>query len=184
MLLERHRAQLLIVDMQERLAPHIHEGDQAVHNAGILLQAAERLEIPVTVSEQYVKGLGPTVAPLQPGIAAATIFEKVHFSCAADAQIRRHLRQLEQEQGRDQIVICGMEAHICVLQTALGLVHAGHRVAVVLDAVGSRNPRSRDIAMARMLKNDIETVTTEMVLFEWMAQAATDEFRALSKLIK
>lgn len=184
MLLERQRAQLLVVDMQERLTPHIHEGDSAVHNAGILLQAAARLEIPVTVSEQYVKGLGPTVPPLQPHMAGARIFEKVHFSCAADPEMRRHLRQIDQEQGRDQIVICGMEAHICVLQTALGLVHAGHRVAVVLDASGSRDPRNRDIAMTRMLQNEIETVTTEMVLFEWMGQAATDEFRALSKLIK
>lgn len=184
MLLERQRTQLLVVDMQERLAPHIDQGDSAVHNAGILLQAAARLGIPVTVTEQYVKGLGPTVAPLQPHMAEATVFEKIHFSCAADPDIRRHLRKIEQEQGRDQIVICGIEAHICVLQTALGLTHAGHRIAVVLDAVGSRKPQSRDIAMARMLQNDIETVTTEMVLFEWMEQAATDEFRALSKLIK
>ena len=184
MLLERQRAQLLVVDIQERLAPHIHEADAVVRNTGILLEAAATLGIPVTVSEQYVKGLGPTVAPLQSRIEGAAVFEKIHFSCAADPQIRRHLHRLDQEQGRDQIIICGIEAHICVLQTALGLVHGGHRVAVVQDAVGSRNPRNRDIAMARMIQNEIEAVTTEMVLFEWMEQAGTDEFRALSKLVK
>lgn len=184
MLLERQRSQLLVVDLQDRLTPHIQDHEQIVRNAAVLLTAAQKLDIPVTVSEQYVKGLGPTVEPLQPLIANAKVMEKVHFSCVSDPAIRRHVRHLEQAQGRDQIVICGAEAHICVLQTALGLAHAGHLVAVVMDATGSRRRESYEIAMARMLRHDIETVTTEMALFEWMGQAATDDFRTLSKLIK
>lgn len=184
MLLERQRSQLLVVDFQDRLTPHIEDHDKIVRNAAVLLTAAQKLDIPVTVSEQYVKGLGPTVEALKPLIGTAKVMEKVHFSCASDPAIRRHVRHLEQAQGRDQVVICGAEAHICVLQTALGLAHAGHLVAVVMDATGSRRRESYDLALARLLRNEIETVSTEMVLFEWMGQAATDEFRALSKLIK
>jgi len=82
------------------------------------------------------------------------------------------------------MVMCGIESHICVLQTALGLLQGGHLVFVVMDATGSRRPYSRDIATARLLRRDVETMTTEMVLFEWMEEAGTDTFRALSRLIK
>ncbi len=184
MLLERHRSQLLVIDIQDRLAPHIFNVDEVVDNTAVLIAAAKRLDIPVIVSEQYVKGLGPTVEPLQPFIEEARVFEKVHFSCAADPAIRRHIRHLDQASGRDQIIICGTEAHICVLQSALGFAQGGQHVAVVIDAIGSRRPESLAVARDRMLRNEIETVTTEMVLFEWLHQAATDEFRELSKLIK
>lgn len=184
MLLERQRSQLLVVDIQERLAHHVQNHERIVRNTEILLTAARQLQIPVTLSEQYPKGLGPTVEALQPSLEGARRFEKTHFSCAADPAIRRHVRHLEQAHGRDQVVICGIESHICVLQTALGLAHGGHLVAVVMDAVGSRREDNYQVAMDRLLRHEIETVTTEMVLFEWMEEAATDEFRSLSKLIK
>ena len=184
MLLDAERAQLLVIDIQDRLQPHINDGDNVVRNTGILLEAARTLGIPVTVSEQYRKGLGLTVTAIRDKVDEAEIFEKIHFSCAADEAIARHLRHLETSTGRDQIVICGTEAHICVLQSALGFHASGHRVAVVMDAVGSRRAQSRDLALARMLRHGLETVNTEMALFEWLKQAGTDDFRHLSKLIK
>lgn len=184
MLLERERGQLLVVDFQARLLPHIQDGETALLNAELLLVAAQRLGIPVTVSEQYPKGLGPTVDKLGPFIAGAKVMEKVHFSCAADPELRRRVRHLDQAEGRDQVVIVGVEAHVCVLQSALGFAQLGHPVAVVADATGSRRRENHDLALRRLRHNGIEVVSTEMVLFEWLGVAASDEFRELSKLIK
>ncbi|MDA5192582.1 hydrolase [Govanella unica] len=184
MLLEQSRSQLLVIDIQDRLAPHIANINEVVDNSAVLLAAAQRLDIPVTVTEQYVRGLGPTVEPLQPFIEGVKVFEKLHFSAVADPAIRRHLQQIDQSGGRNQIVICGIEAHVCVLQTALALARAGQNVAVVIDAVGSRRTESLDAARARLLQNGIEVVTTEMVLFEWLHVAGTDIFKDLSKLIQ
>ena len=184
MLLDAKRSQLLIVDIQDRLQPHIHDGDSVVQNTGILLEAARVLDIPVTVSEQYRKGLGLSISAIRDRLDESEILEKVHFSCAADDAIMRRLRHVEKSMGRDQVVICGTEAHICVLQSALGLMESGQRVAVVMDAVGSRHARARDLALARMLRHGLETVNTEMALFEWLHRAATDDFRRLSKLVK
>jgi len=173
-------SQLVIIDMQERLANAMPAEDMklVLKQTSILLQAANQLEVPVIHTEQYPKGLGPTCEDLLPLLNAPAI-SKTAFSCCDEPNFQCRLAG-----DRPQVILAGMEAHICVLQTALGLVHGGHRVAVVQDAVGSRNPRNRDVAMARMIQNEIEAVTTEMVLFEWMEQAGTDEFRALSKLVK
>ncbi|RMF11801.1 MAG: hydrolase [Alphaproteobacteria bacterium] len=184
MLLESKRSQLLVVDIQEKLFPHIDNAETVARNTQVLIAAARELGIPITVSEQYPQGLGPTVRPLTDLLEEARIFEKVEFSCAANPDIRRHVRHLETAEGRDQLVICGMESHICVLQSALGFLHAGHHVAVVMDAVGSRRAESRELALARLLRHEVETVTTEMALFEWMHRAGTDQFRTLSKLIR
>lgn len=184
MLLERDRAQLLVVDIQPRLLPHIYNADQVLLNTELLLVAARRLGVPTTVSEQYPKGLGPTVDKLGPFIEGAKVMEKIHFSCAADANLRRRVRHLDQTEGRDQLVIAGVEAHVCVLQSALGFAQLGQHVAVVADATGSRRPENHQAALERLRHNGIEAVSAEMVLFEWMGVAGTDEFRDLSKLIK
>src|SRR5690606_8973688 len=108
------------VDIQPKLLPHIHNADQMLLNTELLLVAARRLKIPVTVSEQYPKGLGPTVDKLSAFIEGAKVMEKIHFSCAADPELRRRVRHMDQAEGRDQLVIVGAEAHVCVLQSALG----------------------------------------------------------------
>lgn len=184
MLLESKRSQLLVVDIQEKLFPHIENAGAVASNAEILITAARELQIPITVTEQYPKGLGPTIGPLRDLLGDARTFEKMTFSSAADSAIRRHVRHLETSEGRDQLVICGIEAHVCVLQSALGFIEAGHHVAVVMDAVGSRRRESWDIALARLVRHEVETVTAEMALFEWMHEAGTGQFRALSQLIR
>ncbi len=184
MLLSARRSHLLVVDIQARLMPAIHEGERVVRNTGILLQAAARLGIPVTVTEQYPKGLGATVEAVTGHLPQDTVvLPKITFSAAGDPAIASRLAELRGE-GRDQVVICGAEAHVCVLQTALGIRANGEAVFVVGDAVSSRQPRDASAAHARLLHAGCDWVTTEMALFEWMERAGTDTFRALAALIK
>lgn len=180
MLLDAKRSSLLIVDVQENLAPVMADPRQVYRHCGILLRAAERLEIPVAVSEQYPKGLGPTVGELLALAPEGAQVEKMHFSCAAAPQVKARLESF----GRDLVVVAGIEAHVCVLQSALGLQEAGYRVAVVADACSSRDPANHRAAMERLSHNGVEVVTTEMAVFEWMHCAGTPEFKELSKLIK
>ncbi len=180
MLISSEKSQLLVIDIQERLAPAVQDPQRAIDNSIKLLQAAARLEVPLTVSEQYPKGLGRSVAALLERAPAQCIVEKVHFSCAASPEVRARLAA----QGRDQIVITGMETHVCVLQTALGLRAAGKEVFVVQDAVSSRTIENKLAGIERMRACGVHIVSTEMVLFEWLHRAGTPEFKALSALIK
>lgn len=184
MLLNAQRSHLLVVDIQGRLMPVIHDHESVVRQVGILLQAARQLGVPVTVSEQYPKGLGPTVQAVQEALPAdAVVLPKTAFSAARDPSIAERIMGLR-ARGRDQVVVCGAEAHICVLQSALELKNAGLEVFVVADAVSSRSPHSVAAACARLLHAGCHWVTTEMVAFEWMERAATDDFRALAPLFK
>jgi nicotinamidase-related amidase len=184
MLMNASRSHLMVVDVQARLMPAIHEGEDLVRNVTILLEAAKRLGIPVTVTEQYPKGLGstvPAVLEALPGDAAT--LSKTAFSAGRDPSISERAAAMRGS-GRDQLVICGAEAHICVLQSALEFRLSGLEVFVVADAVSSRSPHSVSAACARLLHAGCHWVTTEMTAFEWMGRAATDDFRALSPLFK
>lgn len=183
MLLDRRRSQLLVVDVQERLLPAMYEGGRMVARCAVLMQAAHRLGIPVTLSEQYRKGLGATVPPLDAVKGDAAVYEKMHFSCAADAALKARVGGCAAE-GRAQVVVCGIEAHVCVLQSALGFAVAGLEVFVAVDAVTSRRPESVDTARRRLAANGVSVVTTEMALFEWLHVAGTPEFKELSRLIR
>ncbi len=178
MLISAARSQLLVVDMQEKLVPIVENRDAVLRNTGILVEAAAAVSVPSSVSEQYPKGLGHTVPEL--AAAGARTFEKVEFSCARNAPLAEHLKSAD----RPQVVVTGVEAHICVLQTALDLREAGYEVFVVADAIGSRRADSREIALARMQAAGVVAVTTEMVVFEWLETAEAPAFRALSKLIR
>jgi nicotinamidase-related amidase len=180
MLVERRHSLLLLVDMQERLVPAMAAPATLLANCRLLLKSASRLDVPVIGSEQYPKGLGPTVSELRDLLPPDTILPKTAFACGADADLFARLSG----SGRRQIVVAGIEAHVCVLQTALGLQAAGFTPFVVADATSSRNPESKSVALDRLLANRIEVVTAEMVVFEWLGRAATDEFRELSRLIR
>lgn len=180
MLLNRTRSILLVIDVQERLAPSMADSAQTIRNCGILMRSAARLGVPVIVSRQYPKGLGPTVPELAPLAGPDAVFDKVHFSCAADAGIQARIEAL----ARDQIVVSGIETHICVMQTALGLVERGFGVSVVGDATCSRRTADRDLAFRRFAQSGVDLVSTEMVVFEWLEQAGTPEFKELQALVK
>jgi nicotinamidase-related amidase len=184
MLLNANRSHLLVVDLQARLMPAINEGESVLRHVSILLAAAKQLRVPVTVTEQYPKGLGPTVAPVQEALPDdAVTLPKTSFSALREPAIAERLAALRGS-GRDQVVVCGTEAHICVLQSALELRSDGLNVFVVADAVSSRSSHSVSAACARLLHAGCHWVTTEMAVFEWMEKAATDDFRALSSLFK
>lgn len=180
MLITRENSCLCVVDIQERLLPAMHNKEEVVANNRRLLAAAKRLGVPVLASEQYPKGLGPTVADLKPLVPASGFAEKIEFSCAANGGYMDRLRAL----GRGQAIVTGIEAHVCVLQTAFGFKAGGIECFVVADAVGSRTQANHDAALARLRDAGIELVTTEMVLFEWLGRAGTPEFKDVSALVR
>lgn len=180
MLVDRTRSQLLIVDVQERLLPAMAAAEQVLRGCSLLATAAVRLDVPIQVSEQYPKGLGPTVPALAERVPANAILPKLNFSCLSDPAIRDRLDAA----GRGQVVVAGIESHVCVLMTAMELAEAGRQVFVVADAVSSRRPESVDLALDRLRSAGVAVVNTEMVLFEWLGQAGTEEFKEISQLIK
>jgi len=180
MLLSTERSALVIVDVQERLMPAVFESERVVRNVQILLKAAGELKVPVLVSEQYPKGLGPTVAAVRDALPTDSVVEKITFSCAGERHFMDRLIGL----GRKQIVLAGSEAHVCVLQTALSLIKEGFEVFLVADACASRTAANAELGIARMRSNGAEIVSTEMVVFEWMERAGTPSFKILSQLIK
>ncbi|MSP66792.1 MAG: hydrolase [Alphaproteobacteria bacterium] len=180
MRLRADTACLMIVDVQEKLLPAMHEGERVVERCVLLMEAARRLAVPILVTEQYPQGLGPTVPRLKALMPNAGAMPKLHFSCVADEDIRRQLLG----QGRPQVVIAGIETHVCVMQTALDLVDLGLRPFVVDDATASRKPESKAVAVARLTRNGADMVTAEMVLFEWLDRAGTPAFKDLSRLVR
>ena len=173
MLLDRNRAQLGVIDVQERLLPAIHEGPRVVSVIERLVAAARRVGVPVWASEQYPKGLGASVSAVAEILEPGETRTKTAFSCAADNEISAHVADLR----RRQIVLCGVESHVCVLQSAIGFAEQGYEVAVVADGVSSRAPSSVEIALPRLRAAGVAIVTCEMVLFEWIGDAAESAFR-------
>ena len=180
MFLQRDRSCLLIIDVQERLAPVMSDPRRVLQNCGLLMRAARRLAIPTLVTEQYPKGLGPTMVDLRPYLPEEGALPKLSFSAAADQAILARLRGL----GRDQVVIAGIETHICVLQTALDLQSRGFQPMVVADACGSRRVESEQMAWSRLRQCGVQLLSFEMAVFEWLGEAGTPEFKELSGLVK
>ncbi len=183
-LLRRDRSALAVIDMQERLMPAIAGADAVTQAAGILIEAARHLDVPVVVTEQYPKGLGPTVEAIAGRLPnGAAVIEKMTFSAVRNRDFAARLEGLKAG-GRDHVVVCGVESHVCVMQTAADLGSGGYTVHVVADACGSRAPASKDAALARFGALGVSRVTAEMVLFEWLEAAGTPEFKAVSRLVK
>lgn len=171
---------LIIVDIQERLAPVMAEPRKVIEGGARLAAAARRLEIPTLISEQYPKGLGPTMIDIREVVPEVeTYIEKTAFSCMGEPAFADALGSFE----RPQAVVAGIEMHVCVMQTALDLKEKGFEVFVVVDASGSRNAIDEDIAKARFIAAGIHLVTIEMVIFEWLARAGTPEFKEISKTL-
>ncbi|MDQ2694667.1 MAG: hydrolase [Pseudomonadota bacterium] len=177
MLINADHSCLLVVDIQEKLAPAIHDGREVIANTAWLLRIAGRLGVPVLASQQYPRGLGPLAAELLALVPAQAVVDKVEFSCAAAPACRERI----EASGRRQWIVTGMEAHVCVLQTALGLLDAGREVYVVADAVGSRRPADKELGLARLRGEGVRVVSREMVAFEWLHRAGTDVFRDISR---
>jgi len=183
-LCEGARSQLLIIDVQERLAAAM-EGEclrRLFSSVGRLIEAARILEIPITVTEQYPQGLGPTrreiAAQLPPGLRPC---EKRAFSCCAAPGFASRLAP---KTARPQVILTGMEAHICVLQTAAGLQGWGYQVFVAADGLCSRDGRLRENALQRLRQGGVSVTNSESVVFEWLGGADHPLFRRVSRLFR
>lgn len=184
MLADHSRAQLLVIDVQSRLAPHVAGAESVVDGCCKLVRYARALDVPMTLTEHYPKGLGATVPAVLDAIGGnAEAHEKIAFSCWRDDTIRTRLAGLRAE-GRDQIVVAGMEAHVCVGQTVLDLIAEGFIVFLVGDSVGSRSPEVRDIAVRRMAAAGADIVAHEMVAFEWLRRGDAPGFKAVIEILK
>ncbi|AFM04155.1 nicotinamidase-like amidase [Bernardetia litoralis DSM 6794] len=171
---------LLFIDVQEKLFPHINKHSELEKKLNQLVEGMQVLEIPIIVSEQYTKGLGKTVESITQKLDNQTpTFEKMTFSCMQNPEIATAIEQ----SGKRTIILAGVEAHICVLQTALDLCAEGFDVALVLDAVGSRTEENKSISVLR-LQNKVAFTSVESVLFELCQVAGTEQFKAISKIIK
>ena len=176
-------SQLVVIDIQERLAAAMPEKvmQRVIHNTSILLQAARLLEVAVLRSEQYPKGLGDTRQEVQQHLSDKTVcFEKTCFACTGSADFTNRLSK----QRRPQLILTGIETHVCVLQTAIELAEDGFQVYVVEDAVCSRNKHNHKNAIKRLREAGVIITSTESVVFEWLRDASHEHFKAIAKLIK
>ena len=181
-LLDHTRSHLLVIDVQDKLLTTIHAVDAMIARARLVVAAARELHVPITLSEQYPKGLGSTQEALRQACGeTAPVFAKTAFSCFRDEALRAHF---ESQHARKQLVIVGMEAHVCVLQTALDACDAGYDVFVARDAVSSRTAADAEAALHRMAHAGVTIISAEMAFFEWLERAGTPAFKALSPLLK
>ena len=173
---------LVVVDVQERLfnAMDAERRDDMVANVKILVSAARRLDVPVLVTEQYPKGLGRTLPELRSLLGDTPPFEKTAFSCCGADGFMDRMRAL----GADHVILTGIEAHVCVLLTALDLLTRGLRVSLVADAVCSRRPANLEIGLGQARQASAVVTATETVVFQLLGGADSDAFRELSKLLR
>ena len=178
-MLKRDNAILVFIDVQGKLSEMVDGSEALLGNLQRLLQGMNALEVPVMVTEQIPEKLGPTREMFQEFITSPAI-AKSSFSCCGEPAFFNAL----EETGRKQVILCGIETHICVYQTALELIASGHKVYVVTDAVSSRNPANRELALRRMEKVGIRLTGTEMVLFELLGNAKDPAFKSILQVVK
>jgi nicotinamidase-related amidase len=176
-LCDASRSVLIVIDVQERLMPAIHEGASVVGNVLRLAQAAKLLEVPVIGTAQYPAGLGPNVASIH--ALCDKVIAKTDFDACAQPDFLAAL-----DPTRDDLIMVGCEAHVCVLQTVLGLLARKRRVRLVTDAIGSRNPTNKAVAAERAKAAGAELLTNEMVLFEWLRNCEHPRFKEVLRLVK
>lgn len=175
-LIDRRDGALLLIDFQFRLMPAIDDGVATIANARRLMQAARKFAVPILFTEENAERLGGTLAELEPD--ASSVVHKMTFDACLSPDFQKRLPEC-----RD-LVVAGCEAHVCVLQTVVGLMRAKRRVFLVRDAVGSRRSESKETAIQRMAQNGAEVVTTEMVLFEWLGTAEDKRLHEIIALVK
>jgi nicotinamidase-related amidase len=176
----RQKAGLLVVDLQERLLPAIFEKERVLQNGLRLVKGAGVFGLPIFVTEQYRKGLGGTVAEVAGAIPHFAPIEKLAFSACGATGLLNSIRS----SGVTDLILCGIEAHVCVCQTGLDLLQAGFRTFLVADAISSRTAENHRLGVERLRAAGVTVVSTEMILFELLGQAGTEEFKRVLPLVK
>lgn len=183
MLLNRETSQFMIVDVQEKLMPSILDTEKLIKNISMLIKVTKRLAVPTIVTEQYPQGLGGTTAPLKEELGNGfEVLEKNHFSGMKDEGINGAVGALRSK-GRSQAIVCGIEAHVCVMQTALDMRARDYDVFVVGDAISSRAADSIKMGTDRMRDEGVKIVSSEMVMFEMLENSKCEEFKDLRGLL-
>ena len=180
MRIHREKSIAVVIDFQERIFPAIHGNDRLLARVPLLLNGLKVLGVPMIVTEQYVKGLGPTVAPIAAAIEGVGRIEKSSFSCCDEPKFMMELAS----SGRDHVIIAGIESHVCVLQTVIDLQQSGYHAIVVEDCISSRNPHDKEIALERMRREGAILTTSEAILFELLRYSGGETFKAISALVK
>jgi nicotinamidase-related amidase len=180
--LEAGQCALAVIDMQEKLLPAIFNREELVRNSRVLIRLAAVLEIPVLLTTQYVRGLGPTVPEIAELLPHVTPIDKMDFSCFGREEYRTAMRDLPG--CRTTLLLCGIESHICVMQTALGALDNGYMVHVASDAVGSRSERNWRLGLDRMESAGCVLSSTEMMMYELLRRSGTAEFKEMLQYIK
>lgn len=172
---------LVVIDIQEKLFPVMNEKETFLKNCVTLIKGFQIFDLPILVTEQVSEKLGPTVEPIRDVFPKFSPIEKTSFSCAGNLQF---LELLHGHQEWDKIILCGIESHICVFQTALDLIQRGYNVEVVSDATTSRNESNHNLAMSRIRQEGGHIISVEMLLFWLQCNAEGDRFKELVKLVK
>ena len=179
-MLDKDNVILLVIDVQEKLFRVMAEKETLAANLLKLVRGCRIMGVPVMVTEQNPTGIGPTLPDLKAALTGSPIFAKHAFSCCAEDEFMQMLRSF----GRRQVIIAGLEAHICVHQTAAGLLQLGYNVHMATDCVSSRSPENKNLALRRLEQDGAKLTGVEMALFEMLKTSACSEFEAISTLIK
>lgn len=179
-LLTPKKSVLLVVDIQEAFQGHIDQIERIIERSKIMIQAAKLLEMPIVVTEQYPKGLGHTLGPIREVLGDCLYYDKVTFSCCQDNSIRKALRNFN----RSQVLLVGIETHVCIMQTAYDLMEMQLQPYIAVDAVGSRCQEDRQVALQRLQNDGIVLTTTEAAIFEMAESSKHPAFKEIAKLVK
>ncbi len=180
MRIEKEDTTALIIDIQERLMPAMGRRKKMIRNCRILIAGLHELGIPIAVTQQYTKGLGETIPEIAEQIKDINPIEKTDFSCYGEAGYSSWLKDI----GKRSVVICGIEAHVCVLQTAIDLKQAGYNPVIVANCISSRKKEDKKLALERLRHENILITSYESILFELTRSAKASGFKAVSKLVK
>ncbi len=175
-----HKSCLVLIDVQGKLAQLMYDKERLFANLTILVKACRILDVPIVWCEQNPRALGPTIPELLEDLSGLSPIEKMSFSCCGEPVFVEQL----QKSHRNQAILCGIESHVCVYQTSTDLLNNRFEVAVVADAVSSRSPDNKQIALSRMQSEGVCLTSTEMLLFEWMATARHDKFKDIARLVR
>ena len=179
-ILNRRNTALLIIDIQKRILDVMHNSKKVVKNTTKLIEGFKILNIPIYYTEQYPKGLGETEQSIKEALTDLKAIQKLSFSCSGAGNLFNEIK----DKGISQIVVTGIECHVCVQQTVLDLLSNGFQVNLAADAVSSRNKIDYNTAIRRMSKWGTEVTTTEAILFELLEVCGTEEFKKISKIVK
>ena len=180
MRIRREHSLGVVVDIQERLFPHIHEHDALAQRCAMLIQGLQILDVPLIVTQQYTKGLGPTIPLIVEALGTYTPLEKLSFSIVGNPDVEARILSAHGH----HVIVFGIETHVCVLQSVLDILAQGRQAIVVEDCVSSRRPHDKHVAIERMRSAGAVITTAESLLFELLEEAGTDTFKQISALVK